>query len=388
MAKIYKRANSPYYHYRFQYEGKTYRGTTGSNNKNQANIFLDQKLAEIKGTGSYLNLFDRLNEQIQKLSSEKQIEVKRKLAFELLKNTTSMLTIAEAFIIYQKKKKNSSTEQLTRWKGFYTRLSDWLNENHYDIKYINQITRQIADKYMADLWNQNYTPNTYNKHLSFFKSMFDAVKSDAGLADNVWNEIEQRKLETHHKKPLTIEQFKSILPFAEEEIKTLLLLGFYTGLRLGDCCNLKRENIDFQNRTIRLISSKTSSPISIKIHDSLYEALLDTWDITQEYVLPNLNITYKKNSILITNHIKELFTKSGIQTSELRKRGRRKSVSYGFHSLRHTTVSMLHSKGVAQTVTEAVVGHNTKIVHNVYKDTSDKQVAEAINKLPYLDNEI
>ena len=87
--------------------------------------------------------------------------------------------------------------------------------------------------------------------------MFDAVKSDAGLTDNVWNKIAQRKLETHHKKPLTIEQFKNILPFAEEEMKTLLLLAFYTGLRLGDCCNLKRDNIDFKNRTISLISSKT-----------------------------------------------------------------------------------------------------------------------------------
>jgi len=388
MATIYKRDGSPYYHYRFQFKGKTYRGTTHSKIEKLAKLFLDQKIAEIKGSNNYLNLFDRIIEQIEKLSSEKQIEVKRKLAFELLKNTTSMLTMDEAFKIYQKIKKTSSTEQLTRWKGFYTRFTKWLSENHNDIKYINQITRQTADKYMTDLWNQNYTPNTYNKHLSFFKSMFDAVKSDAGLTDNVWNEIEQRKLETHHKKPLTIEQLKSILPFAEEEMKTLLLLGFYTGLRLGDCCNLKRDNIDFQNRTISLISSKTSSPICIKIHDTLYEALRDTWDITQEYVLPNLNITYKKNSILITDQIKELFTKAGIQTSELRTRGRRKSVSYGFHSLRHTTVSILHSEGVVKTVAEAVVGLNTKIVYNVYKDTTDEQVAEAINKLPHLDNEI
>ena len=65
--------------------------------------FLNQKLAEIKGSESYLNLFNRMIEQIDKLSSEKQIEVKRKIAFELLKNTTSMLTIDEAFEIYHQK---------------------------------------------------------------------------------------------------------------------------------------------------------------------------------------------------------------------------------------------------------------------------------------------
>ena len=388
MATIYKREDSPYFHYRFQHKGKTYRGTTGTNNKTQAKLFLDQKIAEIKGSRDYLNLYDRMLEQIQKLSSEKQIQVKRKLAFDLLKNTTSMLSLNDAFVIFQEKKEGSSTEQLTRWKGFYKRFTEWLNENHNDINYINQITQQTADKYMTDLWKQNYTPNTYNKHLSFFKNMFDEIKLDAGLSDNIWKEIENRKLETYHKKPLTIDQLKSILPFAEEEMKTLLLLGFYTGLRLGDCCNLKRDDIDFKNRTITLVSSKTSSPICIKIHDTLYEALRHTWDITQDYVLPNLNITYKKNSALITDHVKELFVKSGLQTSELRERGRRKSVNYGFHSLRHTTVSMLYSEGVSQTITEAVVGHNTKIVQNIYKDTNDDQMADAINKLPHLDTEI
>ena len=81
-----------------------------------------------------LNLFNRMIEQIDKLSSEKQIEVKRKLAFELLKNTTSMLTIDEAFETYQKMKKiiNRTIKSL---KGFYTRFSKWLSDNHNDIKY-------------------------------------------------------------------------------------------------------------------------------------------------------------------------------------------------------------------------------------------------------------
>jgi len=388
MATIYKRDSSPYYHYRFQFKGKTYRGTTHSKIEKLAKLFLDQKIAEIKGSNDYLNLFNRIIEQIEKLSSEKQIEVKRKLAFELLKNTTSMLTMDEAITLYIEKKDHSSQEQLKRDKSFYRKLIKWLHENHSDIKYANQITFQIADKYMNYLWNQNVSPNTFNKHLRFFKRMFDLIKLEAGLSDNVWREINYRKLITNQKKALTLEQFKAILDFADDEIRTLLILGFYTGLRLGDCCNLKRDDIDFKNRTITLVSSKTSSPICIKIHDTLYEALRHTWDITQDYVLPNLNITYKKNSALITDHVKELFVKSGLQTSELRERGRRKSVNYGFHSLRHTTVSMLYSEGVSQTITEAVVGHNTKIVQNIYKGTNDDQMADAINKLPHLDTEI
>ena len=178
MATIYKREDSPYFQYRFQHNGKTYRGTTGTNNKAQAKLFLDQKIAEIKGSKDYLNLFDRILEQIQKLSSEKQIQIKRKLAFELLKNTNSILSLNEAITLYIEKKDYSSQEQLKRDKSFYRKLIKWLHENHSDIKYANQITFQIADKYMNYLWNQNVSPNTFNKHLGFFKRMFDLISKN------------------------------------------------------------------------------------------------------------------------------------------------------------------------------------------------------------------
>ena len=386
MATIYKREDSPYFQYRFQHNGKTYRGTTGTNNKAQAKLFLDQKIAEIKGSKDYLNLFDRILEQIQKLSSEKQIQIKRKLAFELLKNTNSILSLNEAITLYIEKKDYSSQEQLNRDKSFYRKLIKWLHENHSDIKYVNQITFQIADKYMNYLWNQNVSPNTFNKHLGFFKRMFDLIKLEAGLSDNVWREINYRKLITNHKKALTLEQFKAILDFADDEIRTLLILGFYTGLRLGDCCNLKREDIDFKNKTINLISSKTKIPISIALHDTLYETLRESWDITEKYILPDLHTQYEENSVTITDHIKKLFIKANIQTSNKKDRGQRRSVDYGFNSIRYTTVNMLHSQGVSQPIVEKLVGYNTKSVCDTYKHTTSGEIHDAISTLPDLDN--
>jgi hypothetical protein len=39
---------------------------------------------------------------------------------------------------------------------------------------------------MTELWAGNISENTYNKHLTFFRSMFSAISINAGLNENVW----------------------------------------------------------------------------------------------------------------------------------------------------------------------------------------------------------
>ena len=56
-----------------------------------------------------------------------------------------------------------------------------------------------------------------------------------------------------------------------------------------------------------------------------------------------------------------------------------------FHSLRHTFVSAMHSAGIPQMVVEAIVGHNTKSVNDMYKHVNDSQIKDAIKALPMME---
>ena len=62
--------------------------------------------------------------------------------------------------------------------------------------------------------------------------------------------------------------------------------------------------------------------------------------------------------------------------------GIRRYVSAGFHSLRHTAVSLLRQAGAAQSVSQAIVGHNSPEVHALYTHTDEDAMRRAVGFLP------
>ena len=388
MANVYKPDNSPYFYYRFTHNGKEENRSTKKKNYNSAVKVMNDRISELRASGGYNDLYNRMIAKINELPEEERMAVKQKLANKLLKNTSSLLPISEAFKTYstKPKKRNPSVDQLKRYRSYFNHFSTWLSHEFPNIEYVNEINHQVVDKYMTELWAGNISENTYNKHLTFFRSMFNTISINAGLNENVWKKIDKLRLNSHHKEALTIQQFSDVIDLSEGEIRALLLVGFYTGLRLGDCCSMKWENISLEKCEISLISSKTKSEISLFIHPKLIDLLLNLKDETSLYVLPHMQKLYESGPTKITNKIKALFEKAGINTTVYRERGNRSIVKYGFHSIRHTFVSSLHSAGVPQMVVEAIVGHNTKAVNDMYKHVNNNQIQDAIKTLPMLEN--
>lgn len=168
MANVYKPDNSPYFYYRFTIEGREENRSTKKKNYNSAVKVMKNRLAELKASGGYTDLFNRMVQKIDELPKNEQAEVKRKLAHRLLKNTSSMLPIDQAFKTYstKPKKRNPSVEQLKRYRSYFNRFTNWLSDEYPDIKYVNEVNHQVVDKYMTHLWSDNVSENTYNNKLA------------------------------------------------------------------------------------------------------------------------------------------------------------------------------------------------------------------------------
>jgi integrase len=54
----------------------------------------------------------------------------------------------------------------------------------------------------------------------------------------------------------------------------------------------------------------------------------------------------------------------------------------GFHSLRHSTTSLLKSAGVSEAVAMAIVGHDSPAVSRLYTSISGDVLREALERLP------
>jgi len=79
-----------------------------------------------------------------------------------------------------------------------------------------------------------------------------------------------------------------------------------------------------------------------------------------------------------------LFESCGIQTTEAPTNGHRRKriVRVGFHSLRHSFVSLCAANRVPQVAIMELVGHGSPAMTALYSHAGDEQKAKAIAALP------
>jgi integrase len=262
-----------------------------------------------------------------------------------------------------------------RYFGYWDRLWKWLSANRPALKYLREIDQQTAQDYAATLNGGTVSPNTYNKHTGFLRLFFRVLKDPARLTENPFEPIRRKNLKPNTRRELTIAELHTLLESATGELQTLLYIGTFTGLRLGDCCTLTWGEVDLDRGMIRRVPNKTASkrqkPVLIGIPSALAAKLSETPAARRKgYVLPKYAALYTFRSVTgspskqpeITNEIQAHFTACEIQTTKPGTggdTGKRAVVETGFHSLRHTFVSLHAERGTPQAVVQAVVGHGS-----------------------------
>jgi integrase len=368
MATLYKRNESEAYWMRFTYKGKTYRESTGKKNHKSAQSIMEKRIAEVKGSGSFNDLFTRLLESVDKQPERQQDEIRRDFAARLLAGTSSKLLMSDAFAEYKQKpkKRNPSPTTVQRYEKDWERFTDWLGKNHPHVQYMHEVTHPMAVRYTTHLWSKGLTGRTFNKDLTLLKGIFRLLKTEAGLSENPWDNIDKQELSTVSKENLTPKQLEAVCSKAKGEVKTLFLIGIYTGLRMGDCATLKWDEVDLKAGNIERMPSKTRKQrktIKIPIHDVLRIVLQDlqTKSIGKsEYVLPELAELYNRHPANVSSRVQQVFTDAEIKTTIERDDGRgtnKATVIYGFHSLRHSFISLCHASNVPQIAVMELVGH-------------------------------
>src|SRR5271165_2203935 len=98
---------------------------------------------------------------------------------------------------------------------------------------LRDVSKDVAEEYASNLNHGRLSASTYNKHLNLLALVFRVVKHKARLMSNPWEEIQRKRLVTHSRRELTIDELKNVCQSATGELQTLFALGVYSGLRLG-----------------------------------------------------------------------------------------------------------------------------------------------------------
>lgn len=173
------------------------------------------------------------------------------------------------------------------------------------------------------------------------------------------------------------------IPFTESEITVvwenverneylqIVLMLLYSGVRVTELLDLKKENINLAERYFDVIESKTDAGIrKVPISEKVYPYYLYWMQKTD-------------NKYLLTTPDDKHLTYRNFRDSYWDPLIKELGMTHLPHDTRHTTISMLAKAEVNQTIIKRIVGHSgaMSLTERVYTHFDIKQLVEAINKI-------
>ena len=333
-------------------------------------------------TGSRVEVLKAVEADLRRLEIQEEEERDR---------ANPPLAIADAWQAYVDavNRPECGEDTLRYYATTWRRLVDWLAQAHPDAVYMRDITDDMANAHMAAMRKNNWTANTYNKHLAFLRLMFRVLAKPARITGNPFADITRRKLAAHSRRELTIDELHRVITRATGDMRVLFEIGTFTGMRLGDCCTLRWDEVDMVLGVIRRKPRKTlhssGAEVVIGIPGVLYQALLAV-DGRTGYVLPDIAARYidKNRRVGLCRQIQAHFEDCGIAThaAGTGDNAGRAVVIVGFHSLRHTYASLHAALGTPAALIQDNMGHSnpamTEHYTHINSDTA-RRVAAALD---------
>ncbi len=194
----------------------------------------------------------------------------------------------------------------------------------------------------------------------------------------------------HQRRAFTLPELKKLLAVASDEWRTAILLGIYTGLRLGDVQALTWTNLDLQAKELTIRTQKTGRVQILPLAAPLLRHIetLPAGDDPKAALCPAFE---GKPVHWLSNQFYELLASAGLVQSrgdhqkKAGKQGRsarRQMSDLSFHSLRHTATSLLKNAGVSDVVARDLIGHESEAISRSYTHIDAETKRAAVEKLP------
>jgi integrase len=238
---------------------------------------------------------------------------------------------------------------------------------------------------------ETVAPKTATHHLKALKMIFKAARRDGAIADDPSEFVSgvKQAVGIQARRAFTADELSRVLPHCDLEWKSMVLFGLYLGQRLADIATLDWSAIDRERNEIRITTGKTGQRLILPLAKPLRRHIGN---------LPNGNgpvhpraaaiIRAHGRTAALSNQFADILARAGLrehqshQSRGIGRDGKRAASALSFHSLRHTTVSMLRDAGVPQSVAMGFAGHASPEMNNFYTHTGIESLRRAADALP------
>ena len=243
---------------------------------------------------------------------------------------------------------------------------------------------------------KTYSQSRINKIYRYIQKPFEIAISERLIDFNPMNSMSIKKPKSIQKQEkqegLTIEEREKMLDVLKEsnsKYKNVILLQYYTGMRIGEVLCLHYDDLDFVNKKIHInrtmTKDKNNKPIEGKTtktsrsHRTI-DMLKDAEKILKDEIFKKRNI----NGLLFYDTERNcLYTQQGVNGYL-----KRLNEKYHFakkihtHTLRHTFATRCLEHDVDYKAIQIFLGHeDIRITMNTYATATDKYMKEQFEKL-------
>lgn len=307
------------------------------------------------------------------------------------------LPLADVWLEYVKSPNRNELAKVTLdgKRQVWMQFAKWMEHFYLPVKDLAGVTSDMIGEYLACL-RADVCASTYNGRVCVLREIFKVLAKKAGLEEDPWEGVKLRPEDSHSRRELTRDELRRLLDAAKksgEEWHKLILVGIYTGLRLGDCCRLDWSQINIAEGVIQLMPQKTKRHhqriVTIPVHQALGAALVgqqadNNKGTMSGAVLPTVAEMYGRARWQVSHELSRIFKAANITTS-VRIEGRcRKTPEATFHSLRHTFVSFAANAGVPLHIVQSIVGHESTAMTRHYYHENLAALKCAVAAIPTL----
>ncbi len=272
-----------------------------------------------------------------------------------------------SYLLVEKKYSKNTIEAYER---------DLLKFQEFIKKDISRIKEEDIHNYLKELSKENLNERSISRVISCFKSFYKFLLIDKVVTKNPMENIEIPKLKKSLPHTLTEEEVNSLLEIPLIDAfsyrnKAMLELLYATGIRVSELVNLRLQDIDLENATVRTMGKGSKERIV-----PLGEYALRYLTIyLQDYRSAMLKRDY--NDFLFLNNHGRKMTRQGffkIIKSRAKEANIKKELSP--HTLRHSFATHLLNHGADLRSIQELLGHSDISTTQIYTHISNEHLKE------------
>lgn len=279
-------------------------------------------------------------------------------------------TIVE-FLKYLKIEKNYSNYTIINYGKDLKVFLKFLKQENIDD--FNKVDYNIIRKFLENLYEYEYSNKSVARHISSLKSLYKYLLKEDIVKNNPMNLISNPKIEKKLPKFLYYNELEKLFEVPDKTTVfgmrdlTILETFYSTGIRVSELVNIKMEDIDFNNKTIKILGKGNKE--RIVLYGNVLSEYLDIYLSKRKEI--------SKTNFLFINKFGNQLTDRGVRLiiENILKKG---SFNYHIspHTLRHTFATHMLDNGADLRIVQELLGHSSLASTEVYTHISNERLRE------------